>query len=145
MKMKGRHDPTSLPATKFFRTEYNYLATIPPLFLAKNSISNAFRFTFRQMDNNFAEFLTTGGRNTPTHFLERRLILSVVKVLCTLYTHSLYPHCTHKVLNAKGKGCTCTRCTCGSGIPVSSYAFFTHATEKFKSFILVQITLTNTH
>ena len=34
MKMKGRHDPTfvstSLPATKFFRTEYNYLATIPP-------------------------------------------------------------------------------------------------------------------
>ena len=32
------------------------------------------------MDNNFAEFLTTGGWNTPTHFLERRLILSVVKV-----------------------------------------------------------------
>jgi hypothetical protein len=40
------------------------------------------------MDNNFAEFLTTGGWNTPTHILERRLILSVVKVLCT--------------------GCTCT-------------------------------------
>jgi hypothetical protein len=69
------------------------------------------------MDNNFAEFLTTGGWNTPTHILERRLILSVVKVLCTRYTHSLHPHCTHKVENAKGKGCTCTRCTRGSGIP----------------------------
>jgi hypothetical protein len=57
------------------------------------------------MDNNFAEFLTTGGWNTPTHFLERRLILSVVKVWCTRYTHSLHPHCTHKVENAKGKGC----------------------------------------
>jgi hypothetical protein len=70
------------------------------------------------MDNNFAEFLTTGGWNTPTHILERRLILSVVKVLCTGCTHSLHPHCTHKVENAKGKGCTCTRCTRGSGIPV---------------------------
>jgi hypothetical protein len=69
------------------------------------------------MDNNFAEFLTTAGWNTPTHFLERRLILSVVKVLCTRYTHSLHPHCTHKVENAKGKGCTSTRCTRGSGIP----------------------------
>jgi hypothetical protein len=69
------------------------------------------------MDNNFAEFLTTGGWNTPTHFLERRLILTVVKVLCTRYTHNLHPHCTHKVENAKGKGCTCTRCTRGSGIP----------------------------
>jgi hypothetical protein len=69
------------------------------------------------MDKNFAEFLTTGGWNTPTHFLERRLILSVVKVLCTRYTHSLHPLCTHKVENAKGKGCTCTRCTRGSGIP----------------------------
>jgi hypothetical protein len=45
------------------------------------------------------------------------LILSVGKVLCTRYTHSLHPHCTHKVENAKGKGCTCTRCTRGSGIP----------------------------
>jgi hypothetical protein len=69
------------------------------------------------MDNNFAELLTTGGWNTPTHFLERRLIMSVVNVLCTRYTHSLYPHCTHKVENAKDKGCTCTRCTRGSGIP----------------------------
>ena len=82
--------------------------------------SNAFRLTFRQMDNNFAEFLMNGGWNTPTHFLERRLILSVVKVLCTRYTHSLHPHCTHKVENAKGKGCTCTRCTRGSGIPESA-------------------------
>ena len=69
------------------------------------------------MDNNFAKFLTNGGWNTPTHILERRLILSVVKVLCTGCTHSLHPHCTHKVENAKGKGCTCTRCTRGSGIP----------------------------
>jgi hypothetical protein len=69
------------------------------------------------MDNNFAEFLTTEAWNTPTHFLERRLILSVVKGLCTCYTHSLHPHCTHKVENAKGKGCTCTHCTRGSGIP----------------------------
>ena len=34
MKMKGRHDPTfvstSLPITKYFRAEYNYLGTIPP-------------------------------------------------------------------------------------------------------------------
>ena len=34
MKMKGRHDPTfvstSLPATKFFWTEYNYLLQIIP-------------------------------------------------------------------------------------------------------------------
>jgi hypothetical protein len=75
------------------------------------------------MDNNFAEFLTTGGWNTPTHILERRLILSVVKVLCTRYTHSLHPHCTHKVENAKGKGCTCTRCTRGSGIPAAKPAF----------------------
>jgi hypothetical protein len=73
------------------------------------------------MDKNFAEFLTTGGWNTPTHILERRLILSVVKLLCTRYTHSLHPHCTHKVENAKGKGCTCTRCTRGSGIPVPNY------------------------
>jgi hypothetical protein len=72
------------------------------------------------MDNNFAEFLTTGGWNTPTHILERRLILSVVKVLCTGCTHSLHPHCTHRVENAKGKGCTCTRCTRGSGIPDSN-------------------------
>jgi hypothetical protein len=72
------------------------------------------------MDNNFAEFVTTGGWNTPTHILERRLILSVVKVLCTRYTHILHPHCTHKVENAKGKGCTCTRCTRGSGIPGQS-------------------------
>ena len=63
------------------------------------SISNASRFTFRQMDNNFSEFLT-GGWNTPTHILERRLILSVVKVLCTRYTHSLHPHRTHKVENS---------------------------------------------
>jgi hypothetical protein len=69
------------------------------------------------MDNNFAEFLTTGAWNTPTHFLERRLILSVVKGLCTCYTHSLHLHCTHKVENAKGKGCTYTHCTRGSGIP----------------------------
>jgi hypothetical protein len=62
------------------------------------------------MDNNFAEFMTTAGWNTPTHILERRLILSVVKVLCTGCTPSLHPHCTHKVENAKGKGCTCTRC-----------------------------------
>jgi hypothetical protein len=83
------------------------------------------RFTFCQMHNNFAEFLTNGGWNTPTHILERRLILSVVKVLCTGCTHSLHPHCTHKVENAKGKGCTCIRCTRGSGtrgsgIPASS-------------------------
>ena len=39
--------------------------------------------------------------------------------MCTRYTHSLNPHCTHKVENAKGKGCTCTRCTRGSGIPAS--------------------------
>ena len=48
----------------------------------------------------FAKWITTlpnswrlggGGWNTPTHFLERRLILSVVKVLCTRYTHSLHP------------------------------------------------------
>jgi hypothetical protein len=56
------------------------------------------------MDNNFAEFLTTGGWKTPTHILERRLILSVAKVLCTRYTHSLHPHCTHRVENVKGKG-----------------------------------------
>ena len=49
--------------------------------------------------------------------LEGRLILSVVKVLFTGCTPSLHPHCTHKVENAKGKGCTCTRCTRGSGIP----------------------------
>jgi hypothetical protein len=73
------------------------------------------------MDNNFAEFLTTGGWNTPTHILERRLILSVVKVLCTRYTHSLHPHCTQRVENAKGKGCTCTRCTRGSGIPETNH------------------------
>ena len=82
------------------------------------------------MDNNFAEFLTTGGWNTPTHILERRLILSVVKVLCAGCTHSLHPHCTCKVENAKGKGCTCTRCTRGSGIPVSThflrYRFLSH-------------------
>ena len=50
------------------------------------------------MDNNFAKFLTEGW-NTPTHILERRLILSLVKVLCTRYTHSLHPHRTHKVEN----------------------------------------------
>jgi hypothetical protein len=69
------------------------------------------------MDSNFAELLTTAGWNTPTHILEGRLILSVVKVLFTGCTPSLHPHCTHKVENAKGKGCTCTRCTRGSGIP----------------------------
>jgi hypothetical protein len=74
--------------------------------------------------DNFAEFLTTGEWNTPTHILERRLILSVVKVLCTGCTHhSLHPHCTHKVENAKGKGCTCTRCTRGSGIPGHSLSY----------------------
>jgi hypothetical protein len=31
---------------------------------------------------------------------------------------ALHSHCTHKVENAKGNGCTCTRCTRGSGIPV---------------------------
>jgi hypothetical protein len=66
------------------------------------------------MDSNFAELLTTAGWNTPTQILEGRLILSVVKVLFTGCTPSLHPHCTHKVENAKGKGCTCTR---GSGIP----------------------------
>jgi hypothetical protein len=69
------------------------------------------------MDSNFAELLTTAGWNTPTHILEGRLILSVVKVLFTGCTPSLHPHCTHKGENAKGKGCTCTRCTRGSGIP----------------------------
>jgi hypothetical protein len=58
------------------------------------------------MDSNFAELLTTAGWNTPTHILEGRLILSVVKVLFTGCTPSLHPHCTHKVENAKGKGCT---------------------------------------
>ena len=70
------------------------------------------------MDSNFAELLTTAGLNTPTHILEGRLILSVLKVLFTGCTPSLHPHCTHKVENAKGKGCTCTRRTRGSGIPV---------------------------
>ena len=69
------------------------------------------------MDSNFAELLTTAGWNTPTHILEGRLILSVVKVLFTGCTPSLHPHCTHKGENAKGKGCTCTRCIRGSGIP----------------------------
>jgi hypothetical protein len=72
------------------------------------------------MDNNFAELLTTAGWNTPKQILEGQLILSVVKVLFTGCTPSLHPHCTHKVENAKGKGCTCTRCTCGSGIPDSN-------------------------
>jgi hypothetical protein len=56
------------------------------------------------MHNNFAEFLTNGGWNTPTHILE--FYAPVAPIVCT-----------HKVENAKGKGCTCTRCTRGSGIP----------------------------
>ena len=67
------------------------------------------------MDNNFAEFLT-GGWNTPTHILERRLILSVVKVLCTRYTHSLHPHRTHKVEN---RGVGSIKRLGGGGAPAS--------------------------
>ena len=53
----------------------------------------------------------------PLLFVWNYLNLFVLSLLCTRCTHSLHPHCTQKIMNTKGKGCTCTHCTRGSGIP----------------------------
>jgi hypothetical protein len=45
---------------------------------------------------------------------------------------ALHPHCTHKVENAKGNGCTCTRCTRGSGIPDTARRDCTEEQEKYR-------------
>ena len=50
-------------------------------------------------------------------FVWNDLNLFVLSLLCTRCTHNLHPHCTQKVMTTKGMGCTCTRCTRGSGIP----------------------------
>jgi hypothetical protein len=56
------------------------------------------------MDSNFAELLTTAGWNTPTHILEGRLILSVVKVLFTGCTPSGTRTAPTKVKMQKARG-----------------------------------------
>ena len=50
--------------------------------------------------------------------------LFVLNILCTRCTRSLHPHCTQKYMNTKGTGCTCTRCTRGSGIPADEQVFY---------------------